>query len=211
MIRPLPSQMPSAGWRKEVRMRKNTSGADSLAPIQRGCVLNECGVLACVSPLCMRGGQTRKQRRPWQPAGEAWEGDVKRFLQPIQAIVAVQAQSARQERSLLVTVILIVLNQVMNVGATTGFAISGGSATLRGFLLWQIIGSVFGLGTQLTFAGLVRASSVKLAAAVGIGLAFVSAEVFSAYKIFNEPFTRLQWMGVALVGSGLLFIAWGKG
>lgn len=63
---------------------------------------------------------------------------------------------------------------------TIGFAFSGRSETTKGFLLWQIIGSVFGLGTQLTFAGLVRVSSVQWASAIGIGLAFVSAEVFSA-------------------------------
>jgi drug/metabolite transporter (DMT)-like permease len=142
--------------------------------------------------------------------GEVWEDVVKRFLEPIQAIAAVQGQSARRQGSMLIIGFLMFINQVMNVGATTSFALSGGSATLRGFILWQIIGGVFGLGSQLTFAGLVRVSSVKLATAVGIGMAFVSAELFSAYRIFNEPFTRLQWLGVALVGSGVLFIALGK-
>ncbi len=135
---------------------------------------------------------------------------MKRFLEPIQAIAAVQGQSARREGGVLVTALLILLNQVTNVGATTGFALSGGSATWRDFVLWQIIGGAFGLGSQLTFAGLVRASSVKLATAVGIGMAFVSAELFSAYRIFDEPFTRFQWIGVALVGSGVVFIGLGK-
>jgi drug/metabolite transporter (DMT)-like permease len=105
---------------------------------------------------------------------------------------------------------LAVLNQIMNAGATTGFAMSGRSGNFKGFLLWQIIGSAFGLGTQLTFAGLVRYSSVQWASAIGIGLAFVSAEVFSAYAIFREAFSRLQWLGVAFVFIGLILIAWGK-
>lgn len=105
---------------------------------------------------------------------------------------------------------LAILNQIMNAGATTGFAISGRSGDFKGFLLWQIVGSVFGLGTQLTFAGLVRFSSVQLASAIGIGLAFVSAEVFSAYVIFREAFSRMQWVGVAFVFIGLILIAWGK-
>lgn len=108
------------------------------------------------------------------------------------------------------TVGLAVLNQIMNIGATTGFAFSGRSENAKGFLLWQIIGSVFGLGTQLTFAGLVRFSSVRWASAIGIGLAFVSAEVFSAYAIFREAFSRTQWLGVALVSVGLILIAGGK-
>jgi drug/metabolite transporter (DMT)-like permease len=110
----------------------------------------------------------------------------------------------------LYTIGLAVLNQVMNVGATTGFAISGRSENMKGFLIWQIIGSVFGLGTQLTFAGLVRFSSVQWASAIGIGLAFVSAEVFSAYAIFREAFSRMQWAGVVLVFVGLILIAGGK-
>lgn len=113
-------------------------------------------------------------------------------------------------RAGLVSVGLGILNLAMNIGATVGFAISGRSSSGRDFLIWQIIGSVFGLGTQLTFAGLVRYSSVQTASAVGIGLAFVAAEVVGAYKIFREPFSRAQWLGVCLVLAGLLLLAWGK-
>jgi drug/metabolite transporter (DMT)-like permease len=105
---------------------------------------------------------------------------------------------------------LTVLNQLMNIGATSAFAVSGKSETSRSFLAWQLIGSIFGLGTQLTFAGLVRASSVQLASAIGIGLAFLSAEIFSAYGLFHEPFTRVQWLGVLAVFLGLVFIIYGK-
>ncbi|HEY70067.1 MAG TPA: hypothetical protein G4O08_05720 [Anaerolineae bacterium] len=105
---------------------------------------------------------------------------------------------------------IAVLNQIVNIGATTSFAISGRSESFKDFLIWQIIGSAFGLGTQLTFAGLVRFASVQLASAIGIGLAFVSAEVFSAYLIFREGFSGVQWLGVAFVFLGLMLIAWGR-
>ncbi len=98
----------------------------------------------------------------------------------------------------------------MNIGATTSFAFSGRSATFRSFLVWQIIGSAFGLGTQLTFAGMVRFASVQVASTIGIGLAFVSAEVVSAYGIFRESFTRTQWMGVGVVFFGIMLIVWGR-
>jgi drug/metabolite transporter (DMT)-like permease len=114
------------------------------------------------------------------------------------------------EYSVFATVGLIALNQLMNIGATTGFAISGRGETFKAFLLWQIIGSAFGLGVQLSFAGLVRVSSVQLANAVGIGLAFVSAEVFSAYGIFRESFSLAQWLGVGLVFSGIMFLVLGR-
>ena len=106
--------------------------------------------------------------------------------------------------------LIIFLNQALNVGATTGFALSGKSQTASRFVFWQIVGSVFGLGTQISFAGLVRFSSLEFANAIGIGLAFVSAQVFSAYLYFHVPFTGGQWFGTALVFIGILCIAVGK-
>ena len=84
---------------------------------------------------------------------------------------------------------MVLLNQLLNVGATTGFALSGNSTSPRQFVVWQAVGSLFGFGTQLSFAGLVRFSSLEFANAIGIGLAFVSAQVFSAYAFFHIPFT----------------------
>jgi drug/metabolite transporter (DMT)-like permease len=101
------------------------------------------------------------------------------------------------------------LNILTNIGATTAFAVSGRSETLRTFLIWQIIGSAFGLGTQLTFAGMVRFTNVQLASAVGIGLAFLSAEVFTSFALFKEAFTRIQWAGVAAIFLGLMLVIWG--
>lgn len=101
------------------------------------------------------------------------------------------------------------LNILTNIGATTAFAVSGRSGTLRTFLVWQIIGSAFGLGTQVTFAGLVRFSNVQLASAIGIGLAFLSAEVFTSFTLFKETFSRIQWAGVAAIFLGLMLLVWG--
>jgi drug/metabolite transporter (DMT)-like permease len=128
----------------------------------------------------------------------------------IQMLTAARATSTGREYGVIITIGLVVLNLITNIGATTGFAISGISEAFRGFFLWQVIGSAFGLGAQLTFAGLVRYSSVQVASAVGIGLAFVSAEVFCAYGIFRESFTRVQWGGVIFVFVGLMLIIWGR-
>ena len=105
---------------------------------------------------------------------------------------------------------LIVTNQIFNVGATAGFAMSGLAASARLFLVWQIVGSAFGLGAQVTFAGLARLLSVSLANAIGTGLAFVSAQVFAAFILFGEPFAPSQWFGTALVFAGVLLIALGR-
>ncbi len=133
-----------------------------------------------------------------------------RFRPIYQTLPSAAPSLASGARGTLITLGLAAVNQVMNIGATTGFAISGRSETARHFLLWQIIGSAFGLGTQLSFAGLVRFSSVQLASAIGIGLAFLSAEVISAYAIFHEPFSRTQWLGVGVVFLGLMLLIWGR-
>lgn len=106
-------------------------------------------------------------------------------------------------------IVIIVLNQAFNVGATVCFAASGHADRLRAFIVWQIIGGVFGLGVQLTFAGIVRYWSVTGANVVGVGLAFVSAQLFAAYLIFNESFQLPQWLGTAFVFVGVVLVALG--
>ena len=105
---------------------------------------------------------------------------------------------------------LLVVNQVANVGCYTLFALSGRTDRWRTFIILQILGGFFGLFTQLTFAGLVRYASLPFANATGIGLAFVSAQVFSAALLLREPFTLLQWFGTAFVFAGVLLIAAGQ-
>lgn len=110
----------------------------------------------------------------------------------------------------LTIALLVLLNLLTNLGATIGFALSGQAGGPRAFILWQLAGSLLGLGAQLTFAGLVRFSSVQVANAVGIGLAFAVAQVAGALWFFGEPFSRLQWAGTILVVAGVLCIAFGK-
>lgn len=104
---------------------------------------------------------------------------------------------------------LAVVNQVVNVGATACFAASAHADRLRTFFFWQVIGGVFGLCVQLSFAGLVRFWSLTAANVVGIGVAFVSAQLFAAYLIFNESFQTPQWLGTAFVFVGLVLVAVG--
>lgn len=105
---------------------------------------------------------------------------------------------------------LVPLNQIFNVAATVGFANSGMAGSATGFIFWQIVGSLFGFGTQITFAGMVRFFSLRIANAVGIGLAFFSAQFFGAHLYFHEPFTPAQWAGTTLLFLGILLIALGR-
>jgi drug/metabolite transporter (DMT)-like permease len=104
---------------------------------------------------------------------------------------------------------LAVVNQAVNVGATACFAASAHADRFRTFLFWQVIGGIFGLGVQLSFAGLVRFWSLTAANVIGIGVAFVSAQLFAAYLLFNESFQVPQWVGTGFVFVGLLLVAVG--
>jgi drug/metabolite transporter (DMT)-like permease len=135
---------------------------------------------------------------------------MSRFSDTFRASPALKATVASLGAlQLLVIVGLVAVNQFFNVGATLSFAASGHSERLRAFVAWQVIGGVFGLGVNLTFAGLVRYSSLSFANVTGIALAFVSAQVFAAYMILNEPFAWPQWLGTSLVCVGVVLVAVG--
>ncbi len=104
---------------------------------------------------------------------------------------------------------VVLLNQFFNVGASASFALSGWANTTGSFVLWQIIGGLFGLGTQLTFAGLVRFTSLGVANVIGNGLAYVSVQIFAAYVLFHEEFTMTQWAGAVFVFIGIVLISLG--
>jgi drug/metabolite transporter (DMT)-like permease len=107
----------------------------------------------------------------------------------------------------LVLLGMLLLNTVVNVGAMACFAASGQSDRLKAFILWQAAGSAFGLCVQLSYAGIVRQSSVSFANVWGIGIAFVACQVFAAFLMFHESFVWPQWLGTALVFAGLVLVA----
>lgn len=111
---------------------------------------------------------------------------------------------------LLPLLAIVIFDQICNVGAITGFALSGKASSAREFLAWQALGSLFGLATQLSFAGMVRLGSVRFANTIDIGLAFLTAQLFSAYLFFHEPFTSAQWFGTVLIVIGVVLLAHGR-
>jgi drug/metabolite transporter (DMT)-like permease len=119
------------------------------------------------------------------------------------------AVAATTGATVAIVVALAVVNQVVNVGATACFAASAHADRWRTFFFWQVVGGLFGLGVQLSFAGLVRFWSLTAANVIGIGVAFVSAQIFAAYLIFNESFHAPQWLGTAFVFVGVVLIAVG--
>jgi drug/metabolite transporter (DMT)-like permease len=102
---------------------------------------------------------------------------------------------------------ILIANQFFNVGSTACFAASAHADRIKVFVFWQIVGGLFGLGVQLSYAGLVRYWSLPAANVLGIGLAFVSVQAFTAYLIFHESFNRSQWVGTAFVFAGIVLVA----
>ncbi len=102
---------------------------------------------------------------------------------------------------------IVVANQFFNVGSTACFAASAHADRIKVVVFWQIVGGLFGLGVQLSYAGLVRFWSLPAANVVGIGLAFVAVQAFTAYLIFHESFHWPQWVGTALVFAGIILVA----
>ena len=119
-------------------------------------------------------------------------------------------KSSAWQKGVLMLGVMILVNQATNLGATTFFALSGMAHSVERFVLFQVLGGLFGLGINLSYAGLVRYSSVETAAGIGIGLAFVSVQVFSSYLFFHTAFTPWQWLGVGLILAGILLIAFGR-
>jgi drug/metabolite transporter (DMT)-like permease len=103
--------------------------------------------------------------------------------------------------------VMIFVNLATNIGAFTFFALSGQTQSVSRFVFYQIIGGLLGLAINLTYAGMVRSSSVETAAAIGIGLAFVMVQIFSSYLLLHIGFTAWQWLGVSLVFAGVLLIS----
>jgi drug/metabolite transporter (DMT)-like permease len=102
---------------------------------------------------------------------------------------------------------IVLANQFFNVGSTAFFAASAHADRFRMFVLLQIVGGFFGLGVQLSYAGLVRYWSLPAANVVGIGLAFVAVQLFTAYLIFHESFHLPQWIGTGFVFLGIILVA----
>ena len=156
------------------------------------------------------GGNVGRRPAAPEPYGAGVNTVVSRFSETFRASPALKVTVASLGAlQLLVVLAFVAANQFFNVGATLSFAASGHSDRLRTFIAWQIVGGFFGLGVNLTFAGLVRYWSLSFANVTGIGLAFVSAQVFAAYMVLHEPFAWPEWLGTSLVFAGVILIAVG--
>lgn len=111
-------------------------------------------------------------------------------------------------RENLLILILLVINLVFNVVSNAGFRLSAGSATLKDFISWQVIGNLAGFVTVLTLTGLLRYIPLHIAFPVTTGLAIIGVQLIAGRWFFGEVISVERWFGTILVVIGILFLTW---
>jgi len=103
-------------------------------------------------------------------------------------------------------VALFALNFLFTIMANASFRLSAMSPSWRAFLAWQVVGNLAGFVTVLTLTGLLRYIPLHVAYPVATGLGIIGVQVVAASVVFHEPISVSQWMGSALVITGILLI-----
>lgn len=107
----------------------------------------------------------------------------------------------------VVTVALIAANMLFNVAASACFKVSAGSASVRGFLFWQVVGNIAGLITVLALTALLRHTPLHVAYPVTMGLSVFGVQVLGAHLLFHEAISPGRWLGTLLVVAGIALLA----
>ena len=103
---------------------------------------------------------------------------------------------------------LLVINLAFNVVSNAGFKLSAESASLRGFLTWQVIGNLAGFITVLTLTGLLHYIPLHIAFPVTTGLAVIGVQMVAGRWFFGEAISSERWFGTILVAIGIIFLTW---
>ena len=115
------------------------------------------------------------------------------------------ALSAHQN---LLIFFLLVINLAFNVVSNAGFKLSAESATLRGFLTWQVVGNLAGFITVLTLTVLLHYIPLHIAFPVTTGLAVIGVQMVAGKWFFGEAISSERWFGTILVATGIIFLTW---
>jgi multidrug transporter EmrE-like cation transporter len=105
-----------------------------------------------------------------------------------------------------ITLALLLGNLLFNILANAAFKVSAFSPNWRGFLLWQVLGTLAGFITVLTLTGLLRYVPLHTAFTVTTGLAVIGVQVAAAAWLFREPISRTDWIGALLIVAGIALV-----
>jgi len=75
-------------------------------------------------------------------------------------------------------------------------------------LTWQVVGNLAGLVGVLAFTGLLRYLPLHVGYPLTAGLTLVDVEIVAARWVFHEAIAPQQWLGVLLIGAGIVLVSW---
>jgi len=105
-------------------------------------------------------------------------------------------------------VTLLFIGQIaLNVLSNVGFKLSASASEWRGFLFWQVLGNLAGLGTVLGVTALYHRLPMHVVFPVTQGLAVLGVQVFAAKLLFKETIGPTQWAGSLLVAAGIALLS----
>lgn len=102
------------------------------------------------------------------------------------------------------TVITVVVFILASVGSSLLFRVAA-QHTGRSALLYFLLGNCVGLAVSISLTLALKGTNPNLIYAMCLGGAFCALQVASMI-LFKQPLSPLQWVGVAMVGGGLLLL-----
>ena len=104
----------------------------------------------------------------------------------------------------LYTTAAVVVFILASVGSSLLFRVAAQNAG-RTAILYFILGNCVGLAVSISLTLALRGTNPNLIYAMCLGGAFCALQMASAL-LFKQPLSLVQWVGVALVASGLALL-----
>jgi len=104
----------------------------------------------------------------------------------------------------LYTVVAVVVFVLASVGSSLLFRVAA-QHTGRTAISYFVLGNCVGLAVSISLTLALRGTNPNLIYAMCLGGAFCALQLTSAL-LFRQPLSPVQWVGVALVASGLALL-----
>jgi multidrug transporter EmrE-like cation transporter len=108
--------------------------------------------------------------------------------------------------STLIIAALLLLNMIFNIVGNASFKLSTLAENWKGLVGWQVVGNLAGFVTVLTLTGLLKYLPLHVAQPMVQGLAILGVQIVAARLFFHEIISPTQWIGMALIVAGIIFI-----
>jgi multidrug transporter EmrE-like cation transporter len=107
----------------------------------------------------------------------------------------------------LIPVFFVLGHTVMNVFSNIFYKKSADVKGIARFGLWQIVAGTFSFIGVLSYTFSLKYLPVSVAFPVTQGLAVVGVTIIGAWLVYKEKIQRIQWLAMALITIGILFVS----